>query len=230
MIHLTSGPDVVELWLSRGHYKYLVTYSWTFSNCWFLVRLSCFIRSRVKSVYHRLSLAELPDIPSVPELTKVSTSISDWFHSPVVITAALHAVLGSSPSGSMMSSMVDLTHFGIGWDFWRLSVVLTVTLILVIAKLLCDEAAGLRFSPILYPKVGSHTFSTPGFLCSDRGDDAHLSFSAGISANSKLWWAWGEQHLQVWSHLPEIWSGTSPPAHTLCPLSVFVSIFLLYSH
>uniref|UniRef100_A0A669CW00 Rap1 GTPase-activating protein 2 n=1 Tax=Oreochromis niloticus TaxID=8128 RepID=A0A669CW00_ORENI len=35
----------------------------------------------------------------------------------------------------------------------RLSVVLTVTLILVIAKLLCDEAAGLRFSPILYPKA-----------------------------------------------------------------------------
>uniref|UniRef100_A0AAX7VMQ3 Rap-GAP domain-containing protein n=1 Tax=Astatotilapia calliptera TaxID=8154 RepID=A0AAX7VMQ3_ASTCA len=31
------------------------------------------IRSRVKSVYHRLSLAELPDIPSVPELAKVST-------------------------------------------------------------------------------------------------------------------------------------------------------------
>uniref|UniRef100_UPI000D30CC8D rap1 GTPase-activating protein 2 n=1 Tax=Maylandia zebra TaxID=106582 RepID=UPI000D30CC8D len=55
----------------------------------FLVRLSCFIRSRVKSVYHRLSLAELPDIPSVPEL----------------------------------------------------------------AKLLCDEAAGLRFSPVLYPKA-----------------------------------------------------------------------------
>uniref|UniRef100_A0A3Q4HGU7 RAP1 GTPase activating protein 2b n=1 Tax=Neolamprologus brichardi TaxID=32507 RepID=A0A3Q4HGU7_NEOBR len=47
------------------------------------------IRSRVKSVYHRLSLAELPDIPSVPEL----------------------------------------------------------------AKLLCDEAAGLRFSPVLYPKA-----------------------------------------------------------------------------
>uniref|UniRef100_A0A669EL31 Rap1 GTPase-activating protein 2 n=1 Tax=Oreochromis niloticus TaxID=8128 RepID=A0A669EL31_ORENI len=35
----------------------------------------------------------------------------------------------------------------------ELSVVLTVTLILVIAKLLCDEAAGLRFSPILYPKA-----------------------------------------------------------------------------
>uniref|UniRef100_A0A3Q2XCB9 RAP1 GTPase activating protein 2b n=1 Tax=Haplochromis burtoni TaxID=8153 RepID=A0A3Q2XCB9_HAPBU len=47
------------------------------------------IRSRVKSVYHRLSLAELPDIPSVPEL----------------------------------------------------------------AKLLCDEAAGIRFSPVLYPKA-----------------------------------------------------------------------------
>ncbi|CAI5642500.1 unnamed protein product [Oreochromis niloticus] len=51
--------------------------------------LHVIIRSRVKSVYHRLSLAELPDIPSVPELT----------------------------------------------------------------KLLCDEAAGLRFSPILYPKA-----------------------------------------------------------------------------
>ncbi|XP_039474763.1 rap1 GTPase-activating protein 2-like isoform X7 [Oreochromis aureus] len=34
--------------------------------------LHVIIRSRVKSVYHRLSLAELPDIPSVPELTKVS--------------------------------------------------------------------------------------------------------------------------------------------------------------
>ncbi|KAG7224715.1 hypothetical protein INR49_004606 [Caranx melampygus] len=45
--------------------------------------------SRVKSVYHRLSLTELPEIPSVPEL----------------------------------------------------------------AKLLCDEAAGLRFSPVLYPKA-----------------------------------------------------------------------------
>ncbi|XP_071362294.1 rap1 GTPase-activating protein 2-like isoform X2 [Trachinotus anak] len=51
--------------------------------------LHVIIRSRVKSVYHRLSLIELPDIPSVPEL----------------------------------------------------------------AKLLCDEAAGLRFSPILYPKA-----------------------------------------------------------------------------
>lgn len=68
----------------------------------------------MKSVYHRLSLAELPDIPSVPELAKVSTSISDWFHSVAVITAALHAVLSSSLSGSMMSSMAELTHFGIG--------------------------------------------------------------------------------------------------------------------
>ncbi|GLD67861.1 rap1 GTPase-activating protein 2-like isoform X2, partial [Lates japonicus] len=51
--------------------------------------LHVIIRSRVKSVYHRLSLTELPDIPSVPEL----------------------------------------------------------------AKLLCDEAAGLRFSPVLYPKA-----------------------------------------------------------------------------
>uniref|UniRef100_A0A8C2XEB5 Uncharacterized protein n=1 Tax=Cyclopterus lumpus TaxID=8103 RepID=A0A8C2XEB5_CYCLU len=53
--------------------------------------LHVLIRSRVKSVYHRLSLAELPDIPSVPEL----------------------------------------------------------------AKLLSDEAAGLRFCPVLYPKVSS---------------------------------------------------------------------------
>ncbi|KAM4545931.1 rap1 GTPase-activating protein 2-like isoform 3-T3 [Odontesthes bonariensis] len=51
--------------------------------------LHVIIRSRMKSVYHRLSLTELPDIPSVPEL----------------------------------------------------------------AKLLCDEAAGLRFSPVLYPKA-----------------------------------------------------------------------------
>ncbi|XP_035846703.1 rap1 GTPase-activating protein 2-like isoform X3 [Sander lucioperca] len=51
--------------------------------------LHVLIRSRVKSVYSRLSLTELPDIPSVPEL----------------------------------------------------------------AKLLCDEAAGLRFSPVLYPKA-----------------------------------------------------------------------------
>ncbi|XP_034406021.1 rap1 GTPase-activating protein 2-like [Cyclopterus lumpus] len=51
--------------------------------------LHVLIRSRVKSVYHRLSLAELPDIPSVPEL----------------------------------------------------------------AKLLSDEAAGLRFCPVLYPKA-----------------------------------------------------------------------------
>ncbi|KAK2827966.1 hypothetical protein Q5P01_019000 [Channa striata] len=51
--------------------------------------LHIIIRSRVKSVYHRLSLTELPDIPSVPEL----------------------------------------------------------------AKLLCDEAAGLRFSPVVYPKA-----------------------------------------------------------------------------
>ncbi|XP_061596395.1 rap1 GTPase-activating protein 2-like isoform X3 [Cololabis saira] len=51
--------------------------------------LHVIIRSRLKSVYHRLSLTELPDIPSVPEL----------------------------------------------------------------AKLLCDEAAGLRFSPVLYPKA-----------------------------------------------------------------------------
>ncbi|KAM9846454.1 rap1 GTPase-activating protein 2-like [Aulostomus maculatus] len=52
-------------------------------------RLHVIIRSRVKSIYHRLSLTELPDIPSVPEL----------------------------------------------------------------AKLLCEEAAGLRFSPVLYPKA-----------------------------------------------------------------------------
>ncbi|XP_056253395.1 rap1 GTPase-activating protein 2-like isoform X2 [Seriola aureovittata] len=51
--------------------------------------LHVIIRSRVKSVYHRLSLTELPEIPSVPEL----------------------------------------------------------------AKLLCDEAASLRFSPVLYPKA-----------------------------------------------------------------------------
>ncbi|XP_067348346.1 rap1 GTPase-activating protein 2-like isoform X2 [Channa argus] len=51
--------------------------------------LHIIIRSRVKSLYHRLSLSELPDIPSVPEL----------------------------------------------------------------AKLLCDEAAGLRFSPVVYPKA-----------------------------------------------------------------------------
>ncbi|XP_065819132.1 rap1 GTPase-activating protein 2 isoform X3 [Labrus bergylta] len=51
--------------------------------------LHVIIRSRVKSVYHRLSLTEMPEIPSVPEL----------------------------------------------------------------AKLLCDEAAGLRFSPVLYPKA-----------------------------------------------------------------------------
>nr|XP_033490378.1 rap1 GTPase-activating protein 2-like isoform X2 [Epinephelus lanceolatus] len=51
--------------------------------------LHVIIRSRVKSIYHRLSLTELPDIPSVPEL----------------------------------------------------------------AKLLCDDAAGLRFSPVLYPKA-----------------------------------------------------------------------------
>ncbi|KAM8741750.1 rap1 GTPase-activating protein 2-like isoform 1-T1 [Acanthopagrus schlegelii] len=51
--------------------------------------LHVIIRCRLKSVYHRLSLTELPEIPSVPEL----------------------------------------------------------------AKLLCDEAAGLRFSPVLYPKA-----------------------------------------------------------------------------
>uniref|UniRef100_A0A087X4D2 Rap-GAP domain-containing protein n=1 Tax=Poecilia formosa TaxID=48698 RepID=A0A087X4D2_POEFO len=51
--------------------------------------LHVIIRSRLKSVYHRLSLSELPDIPSVPEL----------------------------------------------------------------AKLVCDEAASLRFSPVLYPKA-----------------------------------------------------------------------------
>ncbi|XP_030009818.1 rap1 GTPase-activating protein 2-like isoform X2 [Sphaeramia orbicularis] len=51
--------------------------------------LHVIIRSRVKTVYHRLSLSDLPEIPSVPEL----------------------------------------------------------------AKLLCDEAAGLRFSPVLYPKA-----------------------------------------------------------------------------
>ncbi|XP_034540513.1 rap1 GTPase-activating protein 2-like [Notolabrus celidotus] len=51
--------------------------------------LHVIVRSRVKSVYHRLSLTELPEIPSVPEL----------------------------------------------------------------AKLLCDEAPSLRFSPVLYPKA-----------------------------------------------------------------------------
>lgn len=56
----------------------------------------------------------------------------------------------------------------------------------VFAKLLCDEAAGLRFSPVLYPKVGSHAVSTPVLLFSVRGDDARLSLSAGVSANSEL--------------------------------------------
>ncbi|KAM4546709.1 rap1 GTPase-activating protein 2-like isoform 3-T6 [Fundulus diaphanus] len=51
--------------------------------------LHIIIRCRLKTVHHRLSLAELPDIPSVPDL----------------------------------------------------------------AKLLCDEAASLRFSPVLYPKA-----------------------------------------------------------------------------
>uniref|UniRef100_A0A3Q3J3F8 Rap-GAP domain-containing protein n=1 Tax=Monopterus albus TaxID=43700 RepID=A0A3Q3J3F8_MONAL len=36
--------------------------------------LHVIIRSRMKSVYHRLSLTELPDIPSVPELAKVHTN------------------------------------------------------------------------------------------------------------------------------------------------------------
>ncbi|MEQ2178284.1 hypothetical protein GOODEAATRI_012422 [Goodea atripinnis] len=35
-------------------------------------------RSRLKSIYHRLSLAELPDIPSVPELAKVSQLIVNY--------------------------------------------------------------------------------------------------------------------------------------------------------
>ncbi|CAF92942.1 unnamed protein product, partial [Tetraodon nigroviridis] len=54
-----------------------------------LESLHVIIRSRSKSVYHRLSLTEMPDIPSVPEL----------------------------------------------------------------AKLLCEETVGLRFSPVLYPKA-----------------------------------------------------------------------------
>lgn len=69
--------------------------------------LSCFIRSRVKSVYHRLSLAELPDIPSVPELAKVSTSTSDRFHS-VAASQLLYMLYELEHSGSMMSSMVEL--------------------------------------------------------------------------------------------------------------------------
>ncbi|KAF7643776.1 hypothetical protein LDENG_00233460 [Lucifuga dentata] len=51
--------------------------------------LHVIMRSRMKSVYHRLSLAELQDMPSIPQL----------------------------------------------------------------AKLLCEEASGLRFSPVLYPKA-----------------------------------------------------------------------------
>ncbi|XP_042355433.1 rap1 GTPase-activating protein 2-like [Plectropomus leopardus] len=42
--------------------------------------LHVIIRSRVKSVYHRLSLTELHDIPSVPELAKSTVAI---FSSPV---------------------------------------------------------------------------------------------------------------------------------------------------
>lgn len=41
---------------------------------WQQVDLCFSFRSRLKSLYHRLSLAELPDIPSVPDLAKVSSS------------------------------------------------------------------------------------------------------------------------------------------------------------
>lgn len=29
----------------------------------------------------------------------------------------------------------------------------------------------------------------------------------GIPVDSGLWWTRGEQHLQIWSHLPEVWTG-----------------------
>lgn len=32
----------------------------------------------------------------------------------------------------------------------------------------------------------------------------------GIPVDSGLWWTRGEQHLQIWSHLPEVWTGEWP--------------------
>ncbi|KAI4791214.1 hypothetical protein KUCAC02_034143, partial [Chaenocephalus aceratus] len=43
-----------------------------------LLLLHVIIRSRMKSVYHRLSLSELPEIPSVPELAKASQLIVNF--------------------------------------------------------------------------------------------------------------------------------------------------------
>ncbi|XP_069395515.1 rap1 GTPase-activating protein 2-like isoform X9 [Paralichthys olivaceus] len=86
-----------KLFLGREHLNFSCSLS-SLGNLLLSVRheeereheyLHVIIRSRVKSVYQRLTLTELPDIPSVPEL----------------------------------------------------------------AKLLCDEATDLRFSPVLYPKA-----------------------------------------------------------------------------
>lgn len=58
--------------------------------------------------------------------------------------------------------------------------------------------------------------TTPPIVPTDRRDHVGLTLSnlsvclsSGISADSELRRARGQQHLQVWSRLPEIWAGTN---------------------
>lgn len=64
---------------------------------------------------------------------------------------------------------------------------------------------GLRFSPVLYPKVSFN--STPDQTDPIRPCVYLPVCPQGFSANSELRRARGQQHLQIWSDLPKIWSG-----------------------
>ncbi|XP_029374674.1 rap1 GTPase-activating protein 2-like isoform X2 [Echeneis naucrates] len=57
-------------------------------------QLHVIIRSRVKSIYHRLSLTDLPDIPSVPELAKLLCDETAVLHfSPVLYPKASQLIV-----------------------------------------------------------------------------------------------------------------------------------------
>lgn len=72
---------------------------------------------------------------------------------------------------------------------------------------MCDEAASLRFSPVLYPKVSSFSSFSSRLLLLRL---VHLTLSsppAGVSAHRQLRRTRSQQHLQVRRRLPALWAG-----------------------
>lgn len=52
--------------------------------------------------------------------------------------------------------------------------------------------------------------------------------SQGVSANCQLWRTWGQQHVQVWSHFPMLWTGKKKLARLNALLSVH-SVYVSFS-